>query len=128
MSILFRWICVLSVFVAVPHPPNQIKGSVVDSEGAAIRNARILVHWDPSGADVGLRTNVGLSSDITVGSDAKGKFATEVPPGFYDVFVTATGFSPYCRKIRVNLGESPTVEVSLSVDPIVTKELGDKLP
>jgi hypothetical protein len=38
-----------SSLVAAPLRSN-ISGRVIDSEGAAIANARILIHWDAAGA------------------------------------------------------------------------------
>src|SRR5438876_5484656 len=38
-------------------PKSVIAGRVVDSEGAVIANARVLVHWDSSGSTVGLTDN-----------------------------------------------------------------------
>jgi hypothetical protein len=35
---------------------------VRDSEGAAIANARVLVHWDPSGSNY-LKDNLGIKQD-----------------------------------------------------------------
>jgi|SRR6266849_1403408 len=120
----------LLVFVSLTlaSPESQLKGAVTDSEGAAIHGARVLVHWDQSGAGVGLKSNVGVKKDLILETDARGKFAAELPPGFYDVFVAATAFSPYCRKIRIKPGESATFNAMLKVDPLVTSETGDSFP
>jgi hypothetical protein len=55
-----------------------------------------------------------------------GQFESEVPPGFYDVFISAMGFSPQCRKMRVKLGQMARYDAKLKADPLVTKELGDR--
>ena len=81
---------------------GTVQGSVTDTPGAGIRGARILVHWDRSGAVVGLRTNVGIKHDMEVQTDNNGDFKLELPAGFYDLFVSADGFSPQSEKIRVN--------------------------
>lgn len=117
------WTCALFVLALQP-PVGKIKGKVLDSEGASISGARVLIHWDHSGAGVGLSSNVGLGEDLVIGTDANGDFTPELPPGFYDVFVTATAFSPDCRKIRIRLGETATYTPKLKADPLVTKELG----
>lgn len=96
-------------------------GTVRDSEGAVIAKARIVVHWDPAGSNY-LGSNVGIKEDITVSTDSGGKFSLELPPGFYDVFVTATAFTPYCEKIRVK-DRPKTFEVKLTVSPVASKEL-----
>jgi hypothetical protein len=105
-----------------------LKGTVVDGEGAAIGRARVLVRWDPSGAHVGLVTNVGLPEDLAVETNKNGEFSSEVPPGFYDLFVSAMAFSPECRKVRIQPGETANYEFKLKADPLVTKELGFHIP
>ena len=107
---------------------SSIQGYVTDPDGAAVINARILVHWDSSGSSVGLTDNVGISQDATTSTDNRGHFSIAVPPGFYDLFVTKTAFTPVAAKIRVK-SDSPTVyKTMLRVDPQVTKELGDEFP
>ena len=106
-------------------PKTLLKGAVVDTEGAVIRGAYVFVHWDRSGSHVGLKSNVGLKSDLVLETDANGKFASELPPGFYDVFTSAAAFSPDCRKIRIKLEETVIYEAKLNADPLVIKEIGD---
>jgi hypothetical protein len=77
-----------------------LSGTIRDSEGAVIAKAHIVVHWDESGANY-LGDNLGVKEDITMSTDSNGKFSLEIPPGFYDVFVAATGFAPYCEKVRL---------------------------
>lgn len=108
---------------------SGLKGTVTDLEGAALSGplkVRILVHWDPAGADVGLKTNVGIPKDLTAETDSRGSFQIELAPGFYDVFVSAMGFSPVCRKIRIKPGQVATFNPKLEVDPLVTRELADR--
>jgi len=104
---------------------SNIEGAVTDTAGAAIAGARILVHWDPSGSAVGLRTNVGIKHDVQIEADKYGKFAVRVPAGFYDIFVSAEAFSPHAEKVRVNPTSKVTIYPKLPPDPLVTKELGD---
>jgi Carboxypeptidase regulatory-like domain len=123
--------CLVSILIvplhcaAAPVSSGLLKGVVSDSQGAAIRGAHVIVRWDPAGADVGLRSNVGLKHEVELVTDKKGSFASKLPPGFYDVFVSATAFSPECRKIRIKSGLAFNFKVSLRVDPLVTRELGD---
>jgi hypothetical protein len=122
-----KFACTLLVFVspALASPITQLKGVITDSEGAAIRGAHIFVHWDQSGAKAGLRSNIGLKNDLVLETDTRGEFAAELPPGFYDVFASATAFSPDCRKIRIKSGETMIYKTQLKADPLVIKELGD---
>jgi hypothetical protein len=107
----------------------QLRGTVTDPEGAVIRRAHVFVHWDRSGADVGLKSNVGFQrDDLTLETDESGGFRVELPPGFYDVFITANAFSPECRKIRIKPGEAATYKAVLKADPLVGSELGDRAP
>ena len=111
--------------VVAETPNGTIEGSVTDSPGAAISKARIFVHWDQSGSEVGLKTNVGISHDIDVLTDKNGRFEIQVPVGFYDLFISAEAFSPYTQKVRVTTGSKVRVYPKLPPDPLVTKELGD---
>jgi hypothetical protein len=129
MTIKVRMLVVLIVCLLLPSlvsSQNGFRGVVTDSEGAVISGAHIFIHWDPSGSTVGLATNIGIKEDRVVISDAKGQFSTELPPGFYDVFVSATAFSPDCRKIRINKGRAEDYNPRLKVSALVTSELGDK--
>jgi hypothetical protein len=104
---------------------THLTGTVRDSAGGAISGVHIFIHWDPSGSEVGLTTNVGIKQDLTVTTDANGSFSAELPPGFYDVLVSATAFSPDCRKIRLKARETVTYDAKLNVSPLVSQELGD---
>ena len=83
----------------------------------------MLVHWDSSGSAVGLRDNMGIRQDVAVVTDANGHYSADVPPGFYDVFVSATAFTPTAAKVRVKEGHATTLRRKLKVDPLVSKEL-----
>jgi hypothetical protein len=80
-----------------------------------------VIHWDPAGSNY-LGDNVGIKADITVSTDSDGKFSLELPSGFYDVFVTATAFTPHCEKIRLK-DRPKTFDVKLKVSPVASKEL-----
>jgi len=110
---------------AAQNVPGKVlvQGTVTDSAGDLLTNAQLVVHWDPSGSTAGLKTNVGIPEDRFLKTDTHGAFYAEIPPGFYDVFVTAPGFSPDCRKIRLKPGENATFNSKLQTDPLVTKEL-----
>jgi hypothetical protein len=111
----------LSVVALAQPEEGTVRGTVIDSEGAVISKARILVHWDPAGSQVGLKTNVGIKEDREVTTDTNGEFEVCLPWGFYDMFVSAPAFSPYCQKIRVK-GDSKS-RIKLNVDHLVSVEL-----
>ncbi len=105
-------------------PEYAIRGQITDSEGAAIANARVLVHWDSSGSTLGLGDNIGTKQDVIVVTDVSGDYSVNVPAGFYDVFVSAMSFTPTATKVRVKQGRPATFSTKLDVDPLVSKELG----
>jgi Carboxypeptidase regulatory-like domain len=119
--------CVLTLMYISSLSADQqsvITGRVTDSEGAAIAKARVLVHWDSSGGEVGLTGNTGTTQDVSVLTDASGAYSAGVPAGFYDVFVSAPAFTPSAAKVIVKQGQRATLSVKLRVDPLVSKELG----
>ncbi len=94
---------------------SAISGHINDSQGAAIANARVIVHWDSSGSAVGLKDNVGIRHDVVVTTDASGKYSVGVPAGFYDVFVSAIAFTPTAAKVRVKQGQQTGYNSTLSL-------------
>jgi hypothetical protein len=123
-------ICVFTLIsttsaISVPAPVPLLSGTVTDQMGAVISRAVVIVHWDPSGSEVGLRDNVGIKEDLRTITDQEGNFAVDVPPGFYDLFFSSMSFSPSCRKVRVKADKPERVTVRLKVDPLVSKELAE---
>ena len=118
----------LALFSAASFCQQPLKGTVTDSEGAAIFNAMVLIHSDPLGSRVGLSSNAGLKTDIVLHTDAHGRFEAALTSGFYDVFVSATAFSPACRKIRVKVTPPQDLRFRMEAAPLVMKEIGDTLP
>ena len=108
--------------VSAGQPQSGITGEIVDSEGAAIANARVLVHWDSAGSAVGLSDNIGIQHDVVVTTDTNGRYLAEVPAGFYDVFVSAMAFTPTAAKVRVKK-DRITYNSTLRPDPLVSREL-----
>ena len=118
----FLRVGVLLFFCAGAAYGTTLSGTVRDSEGAVIAKAHVIVHWDAAGSNY-LGDNVGIKEDITVTTDSNGQFVLELPPGFYDVFVTATAFAPHCEKIRLRDKQAKAYEVKLKVSPVTSKEL-----
>jgi hypothetical protein len=104
---------------------SLITGQISDSEGAAIAKARVVIHWDSAGSKVGLTDNIGVLQDVAVTTDANGKYSVTIPAVFYDVFVSATAFTPAAAKVRIKQGQHATHNVSLRVDPLVSSELAN---
>jgi uncharacterized GH25 family protein len=115
-------VTLLLLIAAITTQGATLSGTVKDSEGAVIAKAHVIVHWDSAGSNY-LADNTGTKNDIVVTTDSKGQFSIVVPPGFYDLFVTAVAFTPHCEKIRLKDKESKTYEVKLKVSPVTAKEL-----
>lgn len=122
---ILRVLFVLGIllFPSAGQPKSSLKGEVKDTEGAAIAGARIVVHWDPAGSRVGLTSNIGIEKDLQLIADQSGNFDADLPPGFYDLFVSASAFSPSCTKIRVKAGMTVTYTTKLKLNGLVAKEL-----
>ena len=119
--LLTALISVLYCSVAVAAPVGTIQGRVSDSEGAAIKGAHVLFHLDPSG-----QTKSAPTVDIVRETDVNGHFNVQLEPGFYDVCIMATAFTPECRKLLVSKdGGHTQSNARLNADPLVIKHLGD---
>ncbi len=106
------------VFVAViiawagPAPAQNvggsIQGTVIDSSGAAIAGAAVIVR------------NVGTGDTREMVTDPHGRYhAPLLPPGEYEVRTTLAGFQPVERRgIRLTVGQDALVNLTLSVGPL----------
>jgi hypothetical protein len=117
---LITVVAALCCSAATAASPGTIKGRVVDSEGAVIKGAHLLFHPDPSG-----QNKPASRSDVMRETDAAGRFDVQLEPGFHDVCVMATAFSPECRKVLVTGGGTIQHDAQLKADPLVMRHLGD---
>ena len=104
---------------------ETLKGTVKDSSGTPISGAMALVHWDSAGTP-GLKSNIGIQTDLSLRTKDDGTFSVDLPAGFYDVFVAAMAFTPTCRKIRVKVGRGQEVNFTVIPDPLYTAEMGNR--
>jgi hypothetical protein len=118
---------VSSLMTSIGVADTRLKGIVTDSSRGAIPSAMVLIHWDSAGSTVGLTSNVGIKADLVIHSKADGTFDVDLPSGFYDVFATATAFSPTCRKVRMKAGETQEIKLQLKVEPLYTAEMGNRV-
>jgi hypothetical protein len=110
------WLLSSSVLAAAD---TIVSGTVLDSEGAAIEKAYVVVRADASGKRESVK-----SPNLMIETDKEGHFSVTVTSGFYDVCVMADAFSPHCEKIFV--GHEPLApKIKLKADPEVMKRLGD---
>jgi hypothetical protein len=96
-----------------------LSGTIVDPMNAVIPNSHIIIHWDSAGLD-GVKDNVGIKDDKFLATDQAGHFSLELPPGVYDVFVMANGYSPHCEKLALQTGKLHPYNVQLKVSRMVT--------
>lgn len=84
---------------------GAIGGTVIDSSGAVVANATIVVH------------NNGTNAEQTVVTDASGYFRViHLQPGLYNVNVSAPGFASYRSiDLTVQVGLLTTVDAHLKV-------------
>jgi hypothetical protein len=127
-AFIFFTLAAVIVVRAAQNVPGKVllQGAVADAAGTPLTDAQLIVHWDPSGAKIGLTTNVGISEDRFLKTDTHGNYYAEIPPGFYDILVAAPGFSPTCTKLRLKTGENATFNSKLLSDPLVANELSNQ--
>ena len=100
------------------------KGTVKDSSDTPIPGAMVLIHWDSAGSAVSLTENIGIRADLTIRTTDDGSFSVDLLPGFYDVFASASAFTPTCRKIRIKPGKPMDIVLHMNADPLYTAEMG----
>ena len=118
-----RWLVGLSLLstsiAAAATQPLTLNGTVIDTNGAVIAGAHIILRTDFAG---------GWSKqnfDANVTTDKAGNFALNVGPGFYDLCAMADAFTPQCRKIFIK--DRPAAEhFRLAASPEVSGKIGDK--
>jgi hypothetical protein len=118
MNSLLRFVMLLALLNTGTAFSSTIAGTVRDSAGAVVAKAQITVHRDPVGG-------AKESTDAVVSSDKNGQFTLNIAPGFYDLFVSASGFSPECTKVRASETKPAIYMPRLRADPLVVKEFGD---
>jgi hypothetical protein len=114
-------VCIV-LSVACSGLAATLSGTVRDSKGAVIPRAHVVVHWDSAGSNY-LKDNIGTKEDKITTTDANGEYSLDLPPGFYDVFISAAAFSPHCEKVRLNGKGTKRLEVKLKVSPVTSQEL-----
>jgi hypothetical protein len=120
----------LALLILPPNVTNDVwnatlNGSVTNERGAPVAAAFVIIHWDSSDENSG-KSVIMSKPDETLWTDGRGAFTARLGPGFYDVFVTAKGLSPTCRKIRLNVSETASFTTTLELDPLVAKGLREE--
>jgi outer membrane receptor protein involved in Fe transport len=92
--------------VASAQTPSQISGRVTDKRGDAVSNARV----------------VAVAGDQTKGetsADGSGQFTLALPPGDYELRISADGFSGSHQRVSLN---SPQATVNVTLEPAAVAE------
>ena len=97
-----KFLCLLFLLVmgSVRLHAATLFGTVVDSQGAAIPKAYVVIRWDSVGLD-DVKDNSGSTENKITVTNETGDFSSELPLGVYDIFVSAAGFAPQCSKIAL---------------------------
>jgi Carboxypeptidase regulatory-like domain len=82
--------------------PINFVGTVADKREVAISKVHIWIH------------EIHGNTTYTAQTDQLGRFATQLPDGYYDVLFSTTGFSPYCKEIWIKSGEQVKLLVHLN--------------
>jgi hypothetical protein len=104
---VFTFICLIVVFAGAAHAQvttGRISGAATDPNGAVVPNAAVKV------------TNLDTNASLQTKTSEDGSFAFQLlPPGRYQVEVAAQGFQSYQAEALVNITQTTTVNVRLSV-------------
>src|SRR5882724_8692358 len=87
---------------------GTLVGAVHDSSGAIVPGAQVEI----------TNSSVGFHRQIEASTEGAYKFV-QLPPGTYEVKVTASGFQTAVLSVTVNVAESALADVSLSVGSAV---------
>src|SRR5262245_45500499 len=92
--------------VAAAQTPSQLSGGVTDKRGDAVSAARVVAVAD--------NQTRGETS-----ADGAGQFTLALPPGDYELRVSADGFSVFSQRVSLN---SPQATVNVTLEPAAVAE------
>jgi len=104
----------IAAVTATPLDESLIEGRVLDSVGAILPNAIVVIqHWEHISGGKSV-----LHSDCRVETDKDGRFSCTVPSGIYEVFASYPSMHPYANRIKVALAATTKIELTLKADPL----------
>lgn len=104
LLVAFATVFISAAYSETPPVPN-FTGVIVDrDEGAPMPRTRVWIHEDNG------------KRSFSVIPDRIGHFSLHLPDGYYDVLFSASGFTPFCKKIWVHDGKVITLAVRLGPD------------
>jgi Carboxypeptidase regulatory-like domain len=114
-------VLLLASFATARNETGRLTVTVIDQSGAVIPRAVVRVqHWDypppepPYPQDY--PRQVRLTTDITAESGADGRISVELRPGTYELFISALGFEPVARSVKIGSGNETKVTSKLYVN------------
>ena len=112
-ALLKQVLCSVLVFQAIcgfaqTASTGTMVGTVHDSSGAIVPSAQVEI----------TNSSVGFHRQIEASTEGAYKFV-QLPPGTYEVKVTASGFQAAVLSVTVNVAESALADVTLSVGSAV---------
>lgn len=111
-AVLFAWVICLSLFLSVPLRAQvagaTLSGTITDSQGGTVPNARVVVKNAATGVSVETTTN------------ATGAYTVpNLNPGDYEATVTASGFATTISKVTLTVGAKQEMNIALTVGQVV---------
>src|SRR5215471_4462426 len=104
---LLAFLVLLSTFASGQSPQGALLGTVVDPSGARVRGASVTASARTFKLSRAVQTN------------AVGEFRIEqLPPGTYDVTVTARGFATQTGSVEVAVAATPTMNIEMHAAPV----------
>jgi hypothetical protein len=116
-KINFMWLlaivlCLGASFNFAQGTTGQISGTVSDPNGAVVQGASVKV----------TNSDTNLTRETTSGED--GSFAIQLlPPGNYKVEISAANFAASTREVVVNITQTTSVDVNLSVGGVAVDQV-----
>ena len=112
-------VALLATAIGVLHAQRsaaQLTGRVVDSSGASINHATVILYqWHTETPPAAIREVARFNTD------SFGEFSGQVPTGKYDLVVLSTFTVPAAQRITVTL-QPLRISIQLSEDPDLPRE------
>ena len=94
---------------------GTLKGSLFDPSGAVISSS-ISLRWNDLGDEMswdGVKRKhpTPRKKEVSVPTDAAGRFSVDLTPGTWDVFAYHDGFVPTCTVVSIEPGKATSVEL-----------------
>src|SRR5437868_1338501 len=105
ISLTCFWLSLAAPLFAAQQPTGSIEGLVTDPQGAVVSNAAVVAR----------NKATGLTRNVNAGDDGRYRI-TQLPPGVYEVKVTAQNFkSTVVSDIKVDVGQNVPLDVKLEI-------------